>query len=36
VTSVSDNETASQVRGFAPIGMMEYWNNEFWDNTILG
>jgi len=36
-----------QVRGFAPpaiarheragpIGMLEYWNNGFWDNAILG
>jgi hypothetical protein len=36
-----DNEAASQVRGFAPIGMMEYWNigimssgiMQFWVNN---
>jgi len=25
----------NQVRGFAPIGILEYWNNGFWDKAIL-
>jgi len=24
-----------ELRGFAPIGIMEYWNNGFWENGTL-
>jgi hypothetical protein len=24
-----------QVRAYAPRGILEYWNNGFWDNAIL-